>query len=76
MRSAGVAWCVGLGGVGGPPVGGLVVASGRVLDSIFYVLAAPAVVGGLLTWVVRRTIGRPCDGRRSGTRLRSQGADV
>ncbi len=63
VRSAGVWWCVGLGGVGGPPAGGLVVVSGRVLDSIFYVLAAPADVGGLLTRVVRRPIGRPCDGR-------------
>lgn len=58
VRSAGVAWCAGfgrLGGVGGPLVGGLMVASGLALDSIFYVLAALAVVGGLLTWVVPAT---------------------
>lgn len=55
VRSAGVAWCAGfgrLGGVGGPLVGGLMVASGLALDSIFYTLAGLAFVGVLLTWIV------------------------
>ncbi|MBC3190697.1 aromatic acid/H+ symport family MFS transporter [Pseudonocardia sp. C8] len=58
VRSAGVAWCAGfgrLGGVGGPLVGGLMVASGLALDSIFYVLAALAVAGVVLTWLVPGT---------------------
>ena len=55
VRSAGVAWCAGfgrLGGIGGPLIGGLLVASGIVLNTIFYVLTALAVVGALLTLVV------------------------
>jgi MFS transporter, AAHS family, benzoate transport protein len=55
VRGAGVAWCAGfgrLGGVGGPLVGGLLVASGLALNSIFYVLAGMAVLGTLLTLLV------------------------
>ena len=55
VRSAGVAWCAGfgrLGGIGGPLIGGLLVASGIALNTIFYVLTALAVVGALLTLVV------------------------
>lgn len=55
VRSAGVAWCAGfgrLGGVAGPLVGGLLVASGLALDAIFYVLAGMAVLGTLLTLAV------------------------
>src|SRR3712207_4245967 len=50
VRSAGVAWCAGfgrLGGIGGPLIGGLLVASGIALNSIFYVLTAMAVLGAL-----------------------------
>ncbi|WP_219413835.1 MFS transporter [Pseudonocardia nigra] len=55
VRGAGVAWCAGfgrLGGVGGPLLGGVLIASGLALDAIFYVLAVIAVVGTLLTLVV------------------------
>ncbi|SNR51743.1 MFS transporter [Blastococcus mobilis] len=55
VRSAGVAWCAGfghLGGIGGPLIGGLLVASGIALNSIFYVLTALAVLGALLTLLV------------------------
>lgn len=57
VRSAGVAWCAGfgrLGGIGGPLIGGLLIASGLALNTIFYVLTALAVVGGLLTLLVPR----------------------
>lgn len=55
VRGAGVAWCAGfgrLGGVGGPLVGGLLVASGLALNSIFFVLAGMALFGALLTLAV------------------------
>jgi MFS transporter, AAHS family, benzoate transport protein len=55
VRGAGVAWCAGfgrLGGIGGPLVGGLLVASGLALESIFYVLAVLAVLGATLTVIV------------------------
>ena len=61
VRSAGVAWCAGfgrLGGIGGPLIGGLLIASGLALNSIFYVLTALAVLGALLTVVVPRATGR------------------
>jgi AAHS family benzoate transporter-like MFS transporter len=41
-----------LGGVGGPLVGGLLVAAGLALNSIFFVLAAMALVGAALTLLV------------------------
>jgi AAHS family benzoate transporter-like MFS transporter len=55
VRSAGVAWCAGfgrLGGVGGPLIGGLLVAAGLALDSIFYTLAGLALFGTVLTLLV------------------------
>lgn len=55
VRGAGVAWCAGfgrLGGIGGPLIGGLLIASGLALNSIFYVLTVLAVAGALLTAVV------------------------
>jgi AAHS family benzoate transporter-like MFS transporter len=55
VRGAGVAWCAGfgrLGGIGGPLIGGLLIASGLALNSIFYALTVLAVVGALLTVVV------------------------
>jgi MFS transporter, AAHS family, benzoate transport protein len=55
VRSAGVAWCAGfgrLGGVAGPIVGGLLVAAGLELESIFYVLTGLAAFGALLTLLV------------------------
>lgn len=55
VRSAGVAWCAGfgrLGGVAGPMVGGLLVAAGLALESIFYVLTGLATFGALLTLLV------------------------
>jgi AAHS family benzoate transporter-like MFS transporter len=60
VRGAAVAWCAGfgrLGGVGGPLLGGALVAAGLALNSIFYILAAIAVVGVILTLLVpiRRT---------------------
>ena len=61
VRGAAVAWCAGfgrLGGVGGPLLGGLLVAAGFALNSIFYILAGIAVVGMILTLLVpiRRTL--------------------
>lgn len=60
VRGAAVAWCAGfgrLGGVGGPLLGGFPVAAGLALNSIFYVLAAVALIGTVLTLLVpsRRT---------------------
>jgi MFS transporter, AAHS family, benzoate transport protein len=60
VRGAAVAWCAGfgrLGGVGGPLLGGFLVAAGLALNSIFYVLAAVALLGAILTLLVpaRRT---------------------
>ena len=60
VRGAAVAWCAGfgrLGGVGGPLLGGLLVAAGLALNSIFYILAGVALLGMILTLLVptRRT---------------------
>ena len=55
VRGAAVAWCAGfgrLGGVGGPLLGGLLVAAGLALNSIFYILAAIALLGMILTLLV------------------------
>ena len=55
VRGAAVAWCAGfgrLGGVGGPLLGGFLVAAGLALNSIFYVLAAVALLGVVLTLLV------------------------
>jgi AAHS family benzoate transporter-like MFS transporter len=55
VRGAAVAWCAGfgrLGGVGGPLLGGLLVAAGLALNSIFFVLAGIALLGTILTLLV------------------------
>src|SRR3954470_12516397 len=55
VRGAGVAWCAGfgrLGGVGGPLLGGFLIGAGLALSSIFYVLAALALLGVVLTLLV------------------------
>src|SRR5215510_13905689 len=55
VRGAGVAWCAGfgrLGGVGGPLIGGLLIASGLSIDTIFFVLAGLALLGVVLTLLV------------------------
>jgi AAHS family benzoate transporter-like MFS transporter len=61
VRGAAVAWCAGfgrLGGVGGPLLGGLLVAAGLALNSIFFVLAALALLGVCLTLLVPTRPGR------------------
>jgi MFS transporter, AAHS family, benzoate transport protein len=63
VRGAGVAWCAGfgrLGGVGGPLLGGFLIAAGLALDSIFFVLAVIALAGTILTVLVP-TAHRPLD---------------
>jgi AAHS family benzoate transporter-like MFS transporter len=55
VRGAAVAWCAGfgrLGGVGGPLLGGFLIAAGLALNSTFYVLAAVALAGTVLTLLV------------------------
>jgi len=55
VRGAGVAWCAGfgrLGGVAGPLLGGFLIGAGLALNSIFYVLAALALLGTVLTLLV------------------------
>ena len=55
VRGAGVAWCAGfgrLGGVGGPLMGGLLIASGLSIDAIFFVLAGLALLGVVFTLLV------------------------
>lgn len=55
VRGAGVAWCAGfgrLGGVGGPLLGGFLIAAGFALNSIFYVLAGLALLGVVLALLV------------------------
>jgi AAHS family benzoate transporter-like MFS transporter len=81
VRSAGVAWCAGfgrLGGIGGPLIGGLLVASGIALNTIFYVLTALAVLGALLTLVVPTSDARHAQAARRGTRagLAAQPGDL
>ena len=58
MRGAAVAWAAGfgrLGGVSGPLLGGLFLAAGLGVNSVFYVLAGLALVGVLLTLMVPKT---------------------
>ncbi|SHN60112.1 MFS transporter, AAHS family, benzoate transport protein [Geodermatophilus obscurus] len=55
VRGAGVAWCAGfgrLGGIGGPLIGGFLIAAGLALENIFYVAAGLALFGVLLTLIV------------------------
>ncbi len=51
-RGAGVAWCAGfgrLGGIFGPLIGGLLIAAGVQNHVAFYVFAAVAIVGAMVT---------------------------
>ncbi|MGZ2224093.1 MFS transporter [Glutamicibacter nicotianae] len=51
-RGAGVAWCAGfgrLGGIFGPLLGGLLLSAGVSPGTAFYVFAAVAIVGTLVT---------------------------
>jgi MFS transporter, AAHS family, benzoate transport protein len=62
-----VAWCAGfgrLGGIGGPLIGGLLVASGIALNTIFYVLTALAVVDALLPLLVPTSDARHAQAAR------------
>ena len=55
VRGAGVAWCAGfgrIGGVGGPLIGGLLIAAGLSIDTIFFVLAGLALAGILLALLI------------------------
>ncbi|GAB3032624.1 benzoate transporter [Nocardioides flavus (ex Wang et al. 2016)] len=57
MRGAAVAWAAGfgrLGGVSGPLLGGLFLAAGVGVSSVFYVLAGLALVGAVLSVLVPR----------------------
>ncbi|MFK0083180.1 MFS transporter [Glutamicibacter sp. NPDC090743] len=57
-RGAGVAWCAGfgrLGGIFGPLLGGLLLSAGVSPGTAFYVFAAVAIVGTLVTTCVPRT---------------------
>lgn len=71
VRGAGVAWCAGfgrLGGVGGPLLGGFMIGEGFALNSIFYILAALAILGVMLTLVVPMA-----DGRRKASQAEAVG---
>lgn len=55
VRGAGVAWCAGfgrIGGVVGPILGGFLAGGGFALETIFYILAAIAVIGVVITLLV------------------------
>lgn len=55
VRGAGVAWCAGfgrIGGVVGPILGGFLAGGGFALETIFYILAALAVIGVVITLLV------------------------
>ena len=58
MRGAAVAWAAGfgrLGGVSGPLLGGLLLAAGLGVNSVFYILTGLALVGVVLTLMVPNT---------------------
>lgn len=62
VRGAGVAWCAGfgrLGGVGGPLIGGLLIAAGLSIETILFILAGLALVGVALTLIVPATSAAP-----------------
>lgn len=64
MRGAAVAWAAGfgrLGGVSGPLLGGLFLAPGVGVSSVFYVLAALALVGAVLSVLVPRAHAAPAE---------------
>lgn len=61
VRGAGVAWCAGfgrIGGVGGPMLGGYLAGADFPLETIFYILASLAVLGGILTLLVPTAKGK------------------
>jgi MFS transporter, AAHS family, benzoate transport protein len=61
VRGAAVAWCAGfgrLGGVGGPLLGGFLIAAGLALNSIFWVLTGLCLLGLVLTLLVPVARGR------------------
>ena len=68
VRGAGVAWCAGfgrLGSVGGPLLGGFLLAASLELNAIFHILAVLALFGVALTLAVptaRRAAPRPVSG--------------
>jgi AAHS family benzoate transporter-like MFS transporter len=65
-RAAGVAWCAGfgrLGGIGGPLVGGALMGAGLSPRHAFYVFAAVAVVGALVTCFVPRRAAERTEAR-------------
>lgn len=62
MRGAAVAWAAGfgrLGGISGPLLGGIFLAAGLGVNSVFYVLAGLALVGAVLTVMVPRAHRTP-----------------
>lgn len=72
VRGAGVAWCAGfgrLGGVGGPLLGGFLISQGFELNSIFYILAALAILGVVLTLVVPMARGHGTPSQPNGDGL-------
>lgn len=63
-RVAGVAWCAGfgrLGGIVGPLVGGFLISAQAPSNVAFLVFAAVALIGGLVTTVVRRPQAAPAE---------------
>lgn len=58
VRGASVAWCAGfgrLGGVGGPLIGGLLIAAGFSIDTILLILAGLGLVGMVLAQLIPPT---------------------
>jgi AAHS family benzoate transporter-like MFS transporter len=58
VRGASVAWCAGfgrLGGVGGPLIGGLLIAAGFSIETILLILAGLALVGMVLAQLIPPT---------------------
>ncbi|MDN3295809.1 aromatic acid/H+ symport family MFS transporter [Streptomyces ficellus] len=75
-RAAGVAWCAGfgrLGGIGGPVVGGALVGAGVPPLYAFYVFAAVALLGLLVTGFVPRRPAPPAVDRAVGPALATPG---
>ena len=71
VRGASVAWAAGfgrLGGVGGPLVGGLLIAAGLSIETIFTVLAVLALLGVLLTLLVPAARTAPAPHLATATR--------
>jgi len=75
VRGAGVAWCAGfgrLGGVGGPILGGYLAGGGFALETIFYILAALAVLGAVLTALVPTSRNEHAREERARARLHAE----